>query len=58
MLKKVVEVKKDYEESFYGSNRATLHLVWVCRLECGHVERRRRSTQPEKLKCARCRSAS
>jgi hypothetical protein len=56
MFQKVIEVKKDYEESFYGANRATIHLVWVCTLACGHVERRRRSSAPEKLKCSRCRS--
>lgn len=54
MLQKVVSTKKDYEESFYGKNRATLFLVWVCVLECGHTERRRRSTEPEKLKCYHC----
>jgi hypothetical protein len=53
-LQKVIESKKDYVTSYYGANRATVVLEWICTLACGHVERRRRPTEPEKLKCSRC----
>lgn len=56
MMKKVIEATRGvYEKHNKLGDQVSLSLMWICKLECGHEERRIRSMAPDKLKCFECR---